>query len=72
MPDYEDGDENWKNGMYLKKVGCKREWLVNEREELKKDSRTEKEKTEQIVTLQFEGEIQGNRKQLRIQFSLIF
>lgn len=58
--------------MYLKKVGCKREWLVNEREELKKDSRTEKEKTEQIVTLQFEGEIQGNRKQLRIQFSLIF
>lgn len=58
--------------MYLKKVGCKGEWLVNEREELKEDSRTEKEKTEQIVTLQFEGEIQGNRKQLRIQFSLIF
>ena len=46
--------------------------MVNEREELKEDSRTEKEKTEQIVTLQFEGEIQGNRKQLRIQFSLIF
>lgn len=50
MPDYEHGDENEKNGMYVKKVGCKQEWLVKEREELKKDSRIEMEKKEQIVT----------------------